>query len=288
MSRSGRFLLRLKFPDEASPPAGALPEYGNPPVVETSLGIQFEGLEGFQSLHVASFWDRVRDEFPRLEEHPPLEPAFETFGPRSAPLGAPEFQIIKAPIQPRFMFVGKDDSELVQLQKDRLFFNWRKRPGAETYPRYSSIRPKLESLFQSLTDWARTQGLGEPRPTQCEAIYVNIIPLTTEVGKACGLSFVFPWLTGLMGTTEDGTFNFRRRLQNEAGESVARLYFKLQYGTDEESSRSARLDLHVRGHPPGPTFDECLEMIDAEREIIVRTFTEITSDDAHQMWERKR
>ncbi|QLC25668.1 TIGR04255 family protein [Parasphingopyxis algicola] len=280
--------MKLKFPDEASAPTDALPEYESPPVVETSIGVQFEGLEGFQSLHAASFWERIRDKYVRLEERPPLDPAFETFGPRSAPLGVPELQMIQAPIQPRFFFISEDDSELVQLQKDRLFFNWRKRPGAEEYPRYVHVREKIESLFQMLRDWSRDEGLGKPRPTQCEAIYVNIIPLVDSAGEACGLSYVFPWLVGMMGTTEDGVFKFRRVLQNQSGIPVARLHVSLEYGTEEESRRSARLNLHVRGHPAEQTFNKSLEMIDAEREIIVRTFTEITSKEAHMMWERQK
>ena len=250
--------------------------------------MQFEGLAPFKALQAASFRELVRKSYPNLDEFPPLEPVFETFGPRSSKLETPEIQLLTGPVRPRLFFVSEDDSELIQLQHDRLFYNWRRRPGAEAYPRYGYVRDRLAEAFDALSRWAAAEGLGRPKAVQAEAVYVNSIPLKDPTGEACGLSFYFRWLQGLMGMTEDGAFRFRRRLENEAGEPVARLHFNLQYGTDEESSRVATMNLHVRGQPSSSSFDDCLEMIDAERAIIVRTFTEITSDNAHKIWERKQ
>jgi uncharacterized protein (TIGR04255 family) len=280
--------LKLKFPDERAPNESPLPEYGSPPVVETSLGIQFEGLSDFKTLQVATLWDRFRANYPVLEEREPLQPAFETFGPRSNVINAPEIQFHTEPVQPRFFFVSEQGDLLVQFQRDRLAFNWRKRKGAEEYPRYEHIKRKFEEAFTIVCDWANHEGLGMPVPNQAETIYVNFVPLKDAGGQACGLSYFFPLLGGLIGMTEDGLFQFRRRLEDEKGDPVARLNFQLQYGTDEESSRQARLHLHVRGRPATNSFEDALDMIDAERAIIVRTFAEITSDDAGAIWERKR
>lgn len=280
--------MNLKFPDKEAPDTSPLPEYGSPPVVETSLGVQFEGLSEFKSLQVAKLWDRLRGEYPLLEEHDPLQAAFETFGPRSSSINAPELKLHTKPPQPRFFFISEKEDQLVQFQRDRLAFNWRKREGAEEYPRYENIRAKFQEAFATICEWAKEEGIGVPVPNQAEAIYVNFVPLEDADGRDCGLSYFFPWLGGLLGTTEDGLFQFRRRLEDENGDPVARLNFQLQYGTDEESSRQARLHLHVRGRPKTNTFDNSLEMIDAERAIIVRTFAEITSEAAGAIWERKR
>ncbi|MCA0910083.1 TIGR04255 family protein [Qipengyuania gaetbuli] len=280
--------MNLKFPDKEAPDTSPLPVYGSPPVVETSLGVQFEGLSEFQTLRVASLWERLRAEYPVLEEHDPLQPAFETFGPRSSAINAPGLMLHTKPVQPRFFFISEKGDQLVQFQRDRLAFNWRKREGAEEYPRYESIRAKFEEAFAAIKEWAKEEGLGEPVPNQAEAIYVNFVPLEDANGEKCGLSYFFPWLGGLIGMTEDGLFQFRRRLEDVNGDPVARLNFQLQYGTDEESSRQARLHLHVRGRPNTNTFNEALKMIDAERAIIVRTFAEITSEEAGVIWERKR
>ena len=281
-------LLKLLFPDQAPTTGQPLPEYENPPVVETSVGIQFDGLDGYRSLHAAKFWDRVRGEYSRLEEFPPLEPVFETFGQSSGQAPQMQMELVQGAIQPRFFFINEGGNQLVQLQADRLFFNWRRVNRAESYPRYAHVREELNKQLNLLTAWASEEGLGRIVPTQCEAVYVNRIPLQDANGNGCGLSFFFPWLNGLKGVTESGTFNFRRRLSTENGEPIARLHCMLNYGTDEENKREAHLVLHVRGRPISPHISDCLELIDAERDVIVRTFTDITSAEAHLLWERKR
>lgn len=279
--------MKLSFSDQGPLPQ-ALPEYDAPPVVETSVGIQFDGLSHYTSLAAADFRQMIVADYPGLEEHPPLEPAFETFGPGDSKIVNHRIQFVEAVLSPRFFFTAADGSELIQLQRDRLFFNWRQTDKGEAYPRYSHVKDRLARHLQHLQDWAEKGNLGEVQPTQCEAAYVNRIPLTDAEGGACGLSHVFPWLSGLTGMTENGQFAFRRRLHDEAGEPVARLLFNLRYGTDEEGQREAQLTLLVRGKPQDTSIMSCLDFISAAREVIVHTFTEITSDAAHKIWKRKQ
>ena len=253
------------------------------------MGVQFDGLVNYHSLDAWDFWSDLKTEFPVVEELAPLDPAFETFGPSDGTLRQqqPQLQLIPAPVQPRFLFVSGDGSQLLQLQRDRLFFNWRKREDGAAYPRYPFVREKLRAYLQLLSDWANRNSLGQITPTQCEAVYVNRIPVTDAAGKECGLSHFFPWLEGLRGRTEDGTFMFRRRLHDESGAPIARLVCDLRYGTDAAGNREAQLLLLVRGRPQEQSIDSCLDLIDAEREVIVRTFTEITADSAHAIWGRQ-
>lgn len=278
--------MRLHFPDQKSFEV-TLPNFGAPPLVETSLGIQFDGLANYTSLAAADFRTLLGSEFPVVEEHPPLDPTFETFGPGDSKLSNLRLELIQAPITPRFFFVSADRTELVQLQRDRLFFNWRQTERRETYPRYAYVRDRLKAQLLRLQEWARETKLGIVNPTQCEALYLNRMPLQDASGEQCGLSHIFPWFSGLAGTTEDGVFTYRRRLLNDANEPVARLFFNMRYGTDEEGRREAQLFLIVRGRPDDSSTDGCLNFIDAARAVIVHTFTEITSTEAHKMWDRE-
>ena len=280
--------MRLSFPDQTSSPGDPLPEYNLPPVIETSLGIQFDGLEGYTSLSASQFWDLIRAEYPVVEENKPLEPAFETFGPSDGQATHFRLEFVAGVIQPRYFFIKKDGSELVQLQGDRVFYNWRRTEKGEPYPRYTHVRARLAEHLDHLWRWAADCRLGKVVPTQCEAVYVNRVPLANAQGQECGLSFIFPWLNGLKGKTEDGTFRFRRRLNDEQGEPVARLIFDLRYGSDKDGAREAHLILTVRGHPKDQTRGGCLDFIDSARDVIVRTFTDITSPEAHSLWERTR
>lgn len=278
--------MRLNFLDDSMGSAGPLPEFARPPVVEMSVGIQFTGLSHYTSLIAADFYEQVKRDYPLAEERPPLDPAFETFGLGAAPASV-RFELVTNPMQPRFFFTSKDGSELLQFQKDRLHYNWRKIAGASDYPRYPAVRTRFDKAHKNLIDWAADHSLGPVSVTQCEIVYVNNIPLTDVDGKQSGLSEVFSWFNGLPGRTEDGNFQFRQRLVDEEGRPTARLTCSLQYGTDLSGQREAQLMLLVRGRPNDATVTDYADFFDEGRKVIVHTFTNITTDQAHLKWGRK-
>src|SRR5262245_26513290 len=101
-----------------------LPDFEAPPVTEVSLGVQFRPLESLRVLHLGLLWQDFRESFPNSEEHPPLPSVVETFGkPRAAPSISLELQ--ELPSVPRVFFLNADQTELVQVQQDRLIRNWR-------------------------------------------------------------------------------------------------------------------------------------------------------------------
>ena len=57
-----------------------LPVFSNPPLDEVVLGIQFTPVSSYTSVHGNDVWALFREEFPLVQEHPALEPKFETFG----------------------------------------------------------------------------------------------------------------------------------------------------------------------------------------------------------------
>ena len=67
-----------------------LPSYENPPVVEVALSVQFEGPQTLRTPELGLFWQGLRDRFPKLEEHPPLDSVIGQFGRLPRP-GSPRF-----------------------------------------------------------------------------------------------------------------------------------------------------------------------------------------------------
>src|SRR5258708_12433324 len=61
-----------------------LPDFERPPVTEVALSIQFARLPKVTNIHGGLLWSEFRADYPNYEEHPPLAPAFEIFGPNPA------------------------------------------------------------------------------------------------------------------------------------------------------------------------------------------------------------
>lgn len=279
--------MQLHFPDEPPIEDSGLADYAAPPVIEVTLGYQFEPALSYNSLMAADFWDRVSDKYPVVEEHSALDPVFETFGANDGAIpNQVHVEFVSRAPQPRFFFRSERGSELLQFQRDRLHFNWRGFAAEEPYPRYPAVRSRFEEALAEHDQWSR--GIEwNPRPTQAEIAYINRVPLIDGNGDPCGLSQLFPWLAGLPGTTETGAFNFKRRLLDKADRPVARLHFSLQYGTDDRGDRAAQLMFLVRGLPHEVSRSSCLDFLDEGRKVIVNTFTSMTSSAAHARWERQ-
>src|SRR4051812_7153289 len=150
-----------------------LPDFRKPPVAETVLSLQFDPIERLTTVHVGLLWQQFRDQFPLIEEHPPLRPTFEKFEPPS-PVQVEVTVEDKLPA-PRVWFLNRPKSELIQVQADRFIHNWRKMESIEPYPHYEPIREKFRGEVATLEQFLKDEGLGTLGVNQCEVTYVNHI-----------------------------------------------------------------------------------------------------------------
>ena len=99
-----------------------LPDFERPPLNELVLSVQFASVP-FQNFHSGLLWQRFANEYPRVEEQPPIEPVFETFGALQAREHRLTLQLMPMPATMRYWFVSPDGDELLQVQSDRLIHN---------------------------------------------------------------------------------------------------------------------------------------------------------------------
>src|SRR5262245_41023644 len=90
-----------------------LPDYATPPVDEVVVGVQFQRMP-ITGAHIGLFWSFVRNDFPKIEEQPPLEPRVENLTPAAVPQAFLPF--VFRPLGMRYWFSTQDDVELLQLQ----------------------------------------------------------------------------------------------------------------------------------------------------------------------------
>jgi uncharacterized protein (TIGR04255 family) len=261
-----------------------LPEFAAPPLTEVVLGIQFAPEPRYSQILVKEVWDLFRERYPEVQEQPPLEPIFETFGlPEPQKVG---FEVVGAK-HDRFWFISPDGHELIQFQPDRLLHNWRKMlaPTVETYPRFEVMLPRFQEEIGVLDKYFRALGGSPIVPNQCEVTYINFIALPAD-----GPCEIDKWLKFLNfdGPSPDDVNLVMRHTITDASDRIGRMYVEARVGTKPDQSRVLQLNLVVRGVPLQPTVDGALDFLRLGRNLIAKKFAEITTDSAHSVWERIR
>lgn len=256
-----------------------LPSYKQPPVDEVVCGFRFEPLPQLKVPHIGLLWGKFRQEYPVLQHAIPIVtgtslPVDETTG---VPL-------------PRIWFISKADNELVQLQLDRFYYNWRQRD--DDYPRYPSIITKFEKAKSQLDAFTDELQLGTIKTVECELTYINHIP------KGQGWESI----DDLPKVVRDFTWQKQKHSFLPAPTNVAwqtgfplpggkgRLNIKLnQAARKVDGVPVLILELAAKGLGEEKTGKAMRDWFDLAHEWIVRGFTDLTAKHIQEnIWKRER
>jgi len=263
-----------------------LPEFENPPVIETVLGVQFDPLEKFGVPHIGLYFARIRDNYPEYKIHPPIEQVRERFDTKLMPqptvgigFGAPEV---------RCWFIDKSKNMLIQIQKDRFLQNWRKLQGTDVYPHYVNLKPKFKAEWLRYCAFLDDEGIERPKVNQCEVTYINHIEIGTEC-KSFGevdkiVNFWSQESKTFLPLAEKVNANIQYVLPGKAG----RLHISLQPGIRKaDATEIYQLQLTARGAPHSSEIEDILAWFDLGREWIVKGFADLTTEKMHKVWRKK-
>ncbi len=273
-------------------PTDRLPEYHVPPVAEVVLSTQFEELAALTAPQLGLLWSEFRNDFPKIEEHPPLQPVTERFGSYEAKTIGIKFEALDTPPTPRLWFVNNDGTQLIQIQKDRFTHNWRKIGDQSTYPRYErSIKPSYKAEIEHFTEFLEREKLGALKANQCEVTYVNHITADGWRDHGDVQSVIAPWSgqysDDFLKHPEDLGFNIRYRIHNNEGKPIGRLHIRFQPGLNRIDGKPIFiLILTARGRPAGDGLAGVFDFLDVGRNWIVRGFTSFTTKHMHEVWRR--
>ena len=267
-----------------------LPSYLKPPVREVSLAVTLNGL-GLRTVDLGVIWNLFRAEYPSVEEQPPAPNPIEVFGGQ---VSAPQinFQILNRPPVPRLLLLNNSGSELAQIQTDRLGFNWRSGESKEPYPRFPHVLQRFRSVLDTVIAYSNSQPREKGQSivaTQCEISYVNEISVG-EIGPHGDpdalLKVWQPIQSSQLGAAEDVRISSRHRLPNDSRTLGGRLLIDLQPVNRIDSTEAIYLlSLTVRGAPSSPDLDGVETFMNMGHELIVRTFSEITTTEIQHEWE---
>jgi len=265
-----------------------LPDFERPPIIEAVMSVQFTTPVEYREIYARDVWALFEKQFPRVEEQLPLPASFEVFGAPGS-TGLPlKIEPMTGPLRNRYWFLVADGRELIQFQHDRFVHNWRKMLDAQNeYPRFEPILEKFESELGTLDGFFQKKGWGPIAPNQCELTYVNRMPLINENGEQFPLSLYFRKMDmSLTGDATDFALRLQQVITDSNGNPIGRLYIDTSTQADTAGRRQVALTLTARGQPEKPTIPAVVAFLQTQRERIVRTFTEFTSDAAHEMWGR--
>ncbi|APZ95345.1 TIGR04255 family protein [Fuerstiella marisgermanici] len=170
--------------------------FKNPPVYETALSVQFDELPGFSAVHFGEFHEIVRKEFPVAKDAARLQEVHEYF-----PFRASRIVLREQPVQPnRVMYCDAvDPQRLLQLQPDRIGYNWRRSDSGKPYPRFDDYADRFVSFVEQFKQFCSDRQLGEVTPNLVEVTYVNRIECHAKETPSGCLNRVF----GLSETPND-------------------------------------------------------------------------------------
>ncbi len=256
---------------------------------EVALGVQFSPI--LNPVHLGLYYQKVKSRFPKMQVQPPILPAFETFGTSGTglPFGLPTFGG-SAVVGPRMWFMSDDDNLLIQLQSDRLLFNWRGGVQGSPYPHFDAV----QAQFTNALDTLETLVEGEKMSivvNQCEVLYINPI-LTSNTGvstsdpqkifRVWGAELGPEWQEPL----DDLSLSARYRLKDGAGNPFGRLTVAVASGLAADQSTAFQLELTARGLPQGAGREGIAAFHNRGHRAIVRCFAAITTPEMHKLWER--
>lgn len=261
-----------------------LPSYKNPPVVEVVFGSLFHPLGGLSVSHLGGFWESIRQEFPSVEETAPIVPVVEEEDATK--------QEDITDFSPRFWFATSDRCGLVQLQKDRVLYNWRKQEGSQDYPRFPNVKAEYLSILRGFRKYLNARKLEAPKPRQYELTYINHIYQGEGWDSYSEISKVFPdfaWRDKKRRFLPDyEALNWRTVFPLPA--SSGRLHTVLRSAKRRTDGRPLIVfELTARGFPGDDTERAMWRWFDMAHEWIVKGFTDLTDERVQQdIWKRER
>jgi uncharacterized protein (TIGR04255 family) len=267
------------------PQTRTLPLFTHPPVVETVHGVQFAKLDKFTLLHFGLYWSKIKTDYPKVQVKPALGPIVEQFDLRSRPeLG---IEIVPEP-DLRCWFIDATENHLLQIQRDRFHFNWKKVSGKEKYPQYETLHPRFLTEWEKFLAFLTEEGLTQPEMTQCEVTYVNHLERGKGWKSYSDLDHVFTIVASsehrkILSDLESWSFDINRVIPDKKG----RLHINARPAVRrEDGAEIIQLTLTARGKPVANSTQSIIEWLEIGHQWIVNAFTEITTPTMHHLWGR--
>lgn len=243
-------------------------EFRNSPLNEVVLGMQFNGAT-FSSNNIIDIIEIFNKEFPEISENPPLP------------------SIVESPTMPRIerflnsffsrkFIIHRNKNKLIQVQLDRLLFNWRKEDAKLDYPRFENVYSDFENIYDKINSELELQITS--KINQYEFTYVDHIYLDSFDLESYTLKKVLNILDKISNIKD---LNIAYSIPKEELGGVLTTSIK-SAKSKKDNRKLFVLENTCRGFDPTITMDDWFAKA---HKNLLDNFINIITDEAKKVWE---
>jgi uncharacterized protein (TIGR04255 family) len=257
--------------------------FEKPPIDEVVVGRVFGSRPDLTAGHVGKFWGLVEAEFPQYRGMPPvMDP------PTMLANGEIQILVANHPSQ-RAWFVSAEQTQLLQLQHDRFYYNWRQLTDkTREYIRFEKIFAGFSKYSQILDSFVVSQLATPLKTVRLDLTYINVFKKGVDWNDTSDLRALFKDFDFIsqfekLGRLEQGFIKFDIELRKCPGKMA------LTIGSarnNETQQPVLRMELAAQC-PADQLRSSEEEWYQLAHDAIVEGFCEVTSIDAQQrLWKR--
>jgi len=242
-------------------------EFTNSPLTEVVLGVEFNA-QDFSSVHFGLYWQTIQERFPN---HPLDRP----------PIGEIEvFNILRT--LPRVWFESEDNKQLIQLQANRFYYNWRQTEKTDIYPHFEEIYPKFLDEWEKLQAWWVNIETTPLQPIRYELSYVNQIDRDFGWNNASDHPKIFRFLDQNWGGFSLTPNSFNANLEFELEANQGTLVVNLTQGIRPQDNMPVII-VNLTASSANTSMD-IKKWFDLAHQSTVKLFLSLINQEIQQEW----
>jgi uncharacterized protein (TIGR04255 family) len=257
-------------------------DFDKPPVAETSLGFFISKIPGWNVLHFGALWERFKKKYPLTEFPPPIISGI--VGPPITLQWTPSESMIPL----RILFTDTSRTQLVQVQNDFFFHNWRKTDKTPNYAHYDQMLPLFKEDWGTFLEFLKIEGLDRPKVLRCEMSYFNHIVRGQDWENFEDLPRLFRvWRgfdkSGVFTNLEVAAFN----VAHSVGKGKAQIVVSPGVRT-ADGKEILQMNVTASVVPNGSEDEVLFEALGECHHIALTSFDSFMTDEALNKWGIKR
>jgi uncharacterized protein (TIGR04255 family) len=251
-----------------------------PPINEVVCGLMFDPVTEMLATHLGLLWERYKPDYATVKEVPPLASQIEL-----VPGVKPDPLILFSEMLPlpRVWFEETNGKGLIQVQRDRFHYNWRRTGPDDEYPHFEQVFQLFENKFETFKTFLRDINASQPQAKQFELTYVNQIVLPDGLESFSNMGDVFADFSWKASDARLQPEAMNWRLSFALPKITGRLHATVRNAQRAEDSQSILLfDLTARGIAEESTSGAMAQWFSTAHSYIIRLFVELTATRMHQ------